>query len=207
MSRKFAVRRAPFRQRLRCLSTQLLVVLAMSAAVPAFALEINGVKLADRTEVDGHELTLNGAGTRTKLLFKIYVGSLFLPQAAKDTDAVLAQSPRRIRMDLLRNLSADQLSDALLEGLKDNNSEAELVSVRGETDQMVTAMEGFGDVREGSVVTLDFVDGATRIALDGKPKATIPGEAFNRALTRVWLGSKPAQEDLKKAMLGGAGGL
>jgi hypothetical protein len=108
MSRTLAVRCAPFRQRLQRLSTRVLVVLAMSATLPAFALEINGVKLADRTEVDGHELTLNGAGTRTKLLFKIYVGSLFLPQAAKDTDAVLAQSPRRIRMDQLRNLSADQ---------------------------------------------------------------------------------------------------
>jgi chalcone isomerase-like protein len=205
MSRSLAVRRTPFRQRLRRLSTRLLVVLVTSAPLPALALDLNGVKLVDRTEVGGRELMLNGAGTRTKLLFKIYVGSLFLPQAAKDTDTVLAQSPRRIRMDLLRNLSADQLSDALLEGLKDNNSEAELVSVRGETDQMVAAMKGFGDVRKGSVVTLDFVDGATRIALDGKAKATIPGEAFNRALTRVWLGSKPAQEDLKKAMLGGTG--
>jgi hypothetical protein len=31
----------------------------------------------------------------------------------------------------------------------------------------------------------------------------IAGEAFNRALTRIWLGDKPAQGHLKKAMLGG----
>ena len=206
MGRSLGVWPGWFGPRLRRLSTRSLVLLVMFATLPVFALDINGVKLADRTEVDGHELLLNGAGTRTKLLFKIYVGSLFLPQAAKDTDAVLAQSPRRLHIDLQRNLSAAQLSDAVLEGLQDNNSEAELVSIRGETDQMVAAMKGVGDVREGSVVTLDFVDGATRIALDGKPKATIPGVAFNRALTRVWLGSKPVQEDLKKAMLGSAGG-
>lgn len=181
----------------------LITLLALLLSLPAAALDIHGVKLADKTEVAGHELVLNGAGTRMKLVFKVYIGSLFLPQRAKDIDAVLAQSPRRIRMDLLRNLSADQLSDALLDGLKDNNSAAELVAVRGETDQMVKAMKGFGDIKEGSVVTLDFVDSATRIALDGTLKATIPGEAFNRALTRVWLGDHPVQGDLKKAMLGG----
>jgi hypothetical protein len=34
-------------------------------------------------------------------------------------------------------------------------------------------------------------------------KGAIPGEAFNRALTRIGLGEKPAQADLKTARLGG----
>ena len=181
----------------------LMIVVWMAFALPAGALEIQGVNLADKARVGGRDLVLNGAGTRTKVVFKVYVGSLYVPQAARDTAGVLSQAPRRIRMDLLRNLSADQLSDALLDGLRDNNSEAELAAVSGETAQMVAAMKGFGDVRKGSVVTLDFVDGATRIMLDDKLESTIPGEAFNRALTRVWLGDKPVQADLKRAMLGG----
>jgi hypothetical protein len=64
-------------------------------------------------------------------------------------------------------------------------------------------MKAFGDVKEGSVVTLDFVDDGTRIAQDGKPKGTVPGEAFNRALTRIWIGDKAVQADVKKALLGG----
>jgi chalcone isomerase-like protein len=64
-------------------------------------------------------------------------------------------------------------------------------------------MKSFGDVKEGSIVTLDFVEDATRIGFNGPVKGTIPGEPFNRALTRVWLGDKPVQGDLKKAMLGG----
>ena len=180
------------------------LLLAMALALPAAALDIHGVKLADSAEVGGRPLVLNGAGTRVKVVFKVYVGSLYLPQRAKDLAGVLAQSPRRIRMDLLRNLSADQLSDALLDGLKDNNSDAQLAAVKGETGQMVAAMKGFGDVKEGSVVTLDFVDGATRIVLDGALHATIAGTAFNDALTRVWLGDKPVQADLKAAMLGGS---
>ena len=64
-------------------------------------------------------------------------------------------------------------------------------------------MKAFGEVKEGNVVTLDFVDGATSIGFNGAAKGTIPGEAFNRALTKIWLGDKPVQADLKKAMLGG----
>ena len=181
----------------------LTMLVALAFALPASALDIHGVKLADKADVGGHALVLNGAGTRTKVVFKIYVGSLYLPQPAKDLAQVLAQPARRVRMDLLRNLSADQLSDALLEGLKENNSDAQLAAVKGETAEMVAAMKGFGDVKQGSVVTLDFVDGTTRIVLDDKLHASIAGTAFNDALMRMWLGEHPVQADLKAAMLGG----
>ena len=60
-----------------------------------------------------------------------------------------------------------------------------------------------GALKEGSVITLDFVDGATKIGFNASPKGSVPGEAFNRALTKIWVGDKPVQPDLKKAMLGG----
>jgi long-chain acyl-CoA synthetase len=46
------------------------------------------------------------------------------------------------------------------------------------------------------------VDGATRIGLNGEAKGSIGGDAFNQALTKVWLGEKPVQADLKKSLLG-----
>jgi long-chain acyl-CoA synthetase len=106
-------------------------------------------------------------------------------------------------MNLLRNLSADQLVDALVEGLAANNPPAEMATLKPQTDELVRIMKGFGEVKEGNVVTLDFIDGATRIGFNGEPKGSIGGEPFNKALTRIWLGDKPVQDDLKKAMLGG----
>jgi hypothetical protein len=42
------------------------------------------------------------------------------------------------------------------------------------------------------------------VALNGKPQGKpIAGADFQRALLAVWLGGKPVQADLKKAMLGG----
>ena len=181
----------------------MLVGVAALFAATSFAADIGGVKLADKAAVGGQELVLNGGAVRTKAIFKVYVGSLYLPAKAGDLAGVIAKGPRRIQMNLLRDLSADQLIDALNDGLKDNNSEAELAAVKAQQIQFATIMKAFGDVKEGNVVTLDFVDDGTAIGLNGAAKGAIPGEAFNRALTRIWLGEKPAQADLKKAMLGG----
>jgi hypothetical protein len=139
---------------------------------------------------------------RTKVIFKVYVASLYVPQKAASAEAVLASAPRRVRLDLLRNLSAGQLVDALKEGLVDNNSAPALAGVQHEVDELVRIMQGMGDVREGSVITLDYADGATVIAQDGVPRGTIPGDAFNQALLRIWLGDHPVQSDLRRAMLG-----
>jgi long-chain acyl-CoA synthetase len=180
-----------------------MVVMGLMLAAGVQAAEVGGVKLADKATVEGKELVLNGGGVRTKVFVKIYVGSLYLPAKSGDLAGVLKAAPRRVQLNLLRDLSGDQLVDALLDGMKDNNSAAELAAVKAQTDQMVATMKAFNEVKEGNVVTLDFVDGATKIGLNGAAKASIPGEAFNVALTRVWLGDKPVQADLKKAMLGG----
>lgn len=175
--------------------------LAWSAGVGA--MEVGGVTIPDKAVVAGTDLVLNGAGVRTRVVFKVYVGALYLPAKARTLPEVLAKAPRRIQMTLLRNLTPDQLVDALVDGLKANNSDAELAAVKAQQEQMVATMKAFGEVKEKDVVAIDFANGATHIGLNGQAKASIPGEAFNAALTKVWLGEKPAQDDLKKAMLGG----
>ncbi len=180
-----------------------LIALALLLAAPALALDVGGVRLDDRASVGGQQLVLNGAGVRTRVMFKVYVASLYLPAKANDAAAVLAKGPRRIQMNLLRTLAPDQLVDALNDGMKENNSDAELAAVKAQTDQLMAIMRSLGEVKEGSVVTLDFVDGTTAVGLNGATRGTVSGDAFNTALTRIWLGDKPVQADLKKALLGG----
>jgi hypothetical protein len=179
------------------------MMLGLLLTAIASAAEVGGVRLDDKVNVGGQELVLNGAGVRTRVVFKVYVASLYLPQKATDAQGALAKAPRRIQLNLLRMLSADQLVDALNEGLAENNSAAELAAVKAQVDQLATIMRSFRDVKEKDIVTLDFVDGGTRVGLNGDTKGSIPGEAFNQALTRVWLGERPVQADLKKALLGG----
>jgi long-chain acyl-CoA synthetase len=181
------------------------VVLVMCLGAPAYAAEVAGVNIAEKASVGGQALVLNGAGTYFKLIFRVYVGSLYVPQPADDLAGVLAQGPRRIQMNLLRDLTADQLVGALIGGIRDNNSPVDVAAVKASTDELVRILRAFNnvDVKSQDVITMDFVDGGTRVALNGEQRGVIAGEAFNRALTRIWLGDKPAQGHLKKAMLGG----
>ena len=176
---------------------------ALALSVSALAADVGGVKLVDKASVGGQDLVLNGAGIRTRAFFKVYVAGLYVPAKSADPAAILAKGPRRIQLNLLRDLSGEQFVGALIDGLKENNSEAELAAVKAQVDQMTTIMKGFGEVKEGGYVTLDFVDGATQIGLNGSAKGTLAGEAFNKALTKIWIGDKPIQTDLKKALLGG----
>ena len=182
------------------LTAMLLVVLA---AAGASAADIGGVRLDDKVSVGGQELALTGGGVRKRVVFHVYVASLYLPQKAVDLAGALAREPRRIRLDMLRTLSADSLIEALNEGLEANTDAAELAAIKPASMQLASIMKTFGRVKEKDVVTLDFYEGATHVGLNGEAKGVIAGESFNRALTRIWLGDKPVQADLKKALLGG----
>lgn len=178
---------------------------ALCAGAPLLAADVSGVTLNPIATVGGHPLALNGAGTVYKLIFKVYVGSLYLPRAVTDLPGVLEQRPRRIQMNLLRDLTAEQLVGALLGGLNDNNSPAEVAAVQASTDELVRILRTSmpAQVKNKDIITMDFVDGGTIVALNGQTGGVIAGEAFNRALIRIWLGDKPAHGRLKLAMLGG----
>jgi hypothetical protein len=61
------------------------------------------------------------------------------------------------------------------------------------------------EAKKGMAITLDWLPGTgTQMTVDGRNTgAPIAGEDFYRALLRIWLGPKPVQDDLKKALLGG----
>jgi long-chain acyl-CoA synthetase len=180
----------------------MLLAVALGLATAASAVEVAGVAVPDKAQVAGRELVLNGAGLRKRAIFNVYVGSLYLPEKATSAQEALAKAPRRIQLNLLRTLSSDQLVSALVDGLKENTTAAQMQSIAVQTGELAAIMKSFGQAKEGSIVTLDFVDGATKIGLNGAPQGSIDGEPFNRALTRIWIGEHPVQEDLRKAMLG-----
>ena len=174
------------------------LLLALAAVTP----ELSDAKVPDQVTLDGQTLVLNGSGVRTKMMFKVYICSLYVPKKATSLAAVLAESPRRVQLNLLRNLSADDLAGALADGISATSTAAQAAEIRAETDQLLSIMKSIGKAREGDVVTMDYFDGVTRVGFNGQSKGTIPGETFNAALMRIWLADKPVQDDLKKAMLG-----
>lgn len=169
------------------------------------ALEVGGVQLADKVQVGNESLQLNGAGIRIKWFFKVYVSALYLPQKQTSAETIIADGKvHRIALHMLRGLGSKRLYGAFSEAIEANHTPAELVAMDAQLKQMEQIFDAVKEVKEDDVITLDYLPGSgTQISVNGAARGTIAGAEFNRALLRIWLGSKPAQEDLKKEMLGG----
>lgn len=182
---------------------QAALIAALAAAPGIHAAEVAGVNVEEKIRVGSSELVLNGAGLRSKLFIKLYLGALYTTQKSS-TPAVLIDGtgPRRMNLRLLRDIGADTLHGALEEGLQNNNSPAELEAVKAASEQFAALMKGIGKVKEGDTVALDFSVDGVAVSLNGESRGKVAGAAFARALLKVWLGDKPADAGLKKALLG-----
>jgi hypothetical protein len=152
------------------------------------------------------ELTLNGSGIRKRVIFEVYSIGLYLPKKVSSAqEAIASPGPKRIDIRMLRDVSAEQFSGALAEGIRENHSEAEARALEPGVKQLTAVMAEVQEAKKGMLISLGWDGKATQLRIDGKSVgAPIEGENFYRALLRIWLGEKPVQEDLKKALLGAA---
>lgn len=178
----------------------------MATLVPGAlpALEVDGVELAEsvRDGEGGKTLVLNGAGTRTKFFFDIYVGALYLETRTHSAERILeSDGANRVEMHFVYDeVSAEKLRSGWMDGFEANNPSEALAAL---DDRIRTFVDLFPSVREGDVVILDYRPGAgTRVSLNGRSLGAIAGADFNRALLRIWLGDEPPNAALKEGMLG-----
>lgn len=182
-----------------------LILAASLAGLPAFAAdkEVAGVRVPEQLSDGGRALVLNGAGLRTKFVVKVYVAALYATTRSGDAEALVnSAEPRRIRLQLLRDVDSKSLDDALQEGLRDNTPKQELAALKEPADRLTRLMADIGTARTGDVVDLDFDASGVTVTDNGKQLGRIDSPDFARALLRVWLGENPAQASLKKALLG-----
>jgi hypothetical protein len=180
-----------------------IVVAALAAffalGAPAHAMTVRGVTFPDTTTVGGKAVQLNGMGVRTAYIFvKVYVAGLYLekktsdPQSATQTD-----EPKRMLLQFLREVSHEEMVNAMKEGFAHTASAA----LKPQVDQF----SGFftEPLKEGSQASFDYVPGTgTTVTIAGQLKGTIPGVEFMQALWGIWLGDPPADANLKTALLG-----
>ena len=181
-----------------------ILLLAMLAG-SVHAAEVAGVKLDDKTQVESRDLVLNGAGLRKRLFFNVYVIGLYVPEKKPDANGLLQMpGPKRAAIHMMRDVGADQFTEALVDGLRANVSEAEFRALEPRVKELADIMGEVKEAKKGMQLALDWTGSATRLVVNDKPSGKpIAGEDFYRALLRIWIGDKPVQDDLKKALLGG----
>jgi hypothetical protein len=176
-------------------------VLSMLLAFPVAAAEVAGVNIDEKTRVGNAELSLTGAGLRKRVFFQVYAIGLYV--ADRKADPIGQPGPKRVLIHMLRDVGAEQFTEALAEGIKANHSEAEAAALEPRVKQLGAVMAEIGEAKKGMAIALDWTGSETQVLVGGKAAGRpIEGEDFYRALLRIWLGEKPVQDDLKKALLG-----
>ncbi|MCF8278212.1 MAG: chalcone isomerase family protein [Flavobacteriales bacterium] len=182
----------------------LTALLAVSMALPTQAqLSINGVTLPASIKAGSVNVNLNGGGIRKKVFFKLYVGGLYLSDKSSDASAIVnADKPMAVKLQITSGMiSSENMSEAILEGFE-NSTGGKTEPLKAKITEFVNTFKK-EEIVEGNVFDIVYVPGkGVESYKNGKLQGTVEGLDFKKALFGIWLGAKPADEDLKTAMLG-----
>lgn len=184
-----------------------LVLAAAVAALPAMAaVQVKSAKFEETLQVGSQALVLNGAGVRVKIIVDVYAAGLYLPNKVRsEGKAIASTGAKSMQIVLLRDLTGEKFAEAMIDGFKANNTDADIAKYQGKLDQLRSLMLTFGTVKEGTTINMTSIPGAgLRVYINGQQKGTeITGDDFYQAMLKIWLGEKPVDSDLKSALLGG----
>ena len=165
----------------------------------AKAVEFEGVMLPNSLTAGGKNLRLNGMGLRTRAVFKIYVGGLYLESNSKDPAKILlADAGKLVQIHFLRDLTRDQLVDDFQHAFERNARDK--TGQRDAFDRMLTLVP---DVWKGDTLTFLYLPGkGTTLQVGDRELGVFEGKGFASAVFAMWLGPYPTSRDLQTGMLG-----
>ena len=186
------------------MKTLFVSIIALALSMPTQAqVTINDVTLPATMKAGQETVSLNGGGIRKKLFFKLYVGGLYLTSKSSAADAIInADEAMAVKLQITSGMiSSENMSEAINEGFEK--------STGGNTAPLKDKISKFVDtfkkreIVEGNVFDIVYIPGTgVESYKNGKLQSTIEGLDFKKALFGIWLCDEPADEDLKKAMLG-----
>ena len=190
------------------LKTWLLAAAALLFASATLAqVTVQGVKFEDTADVRGNKVQLNGAGTRFKAFFKVYVAGLYLPKKAGTPEEVLAMpGAKRLSITILREIDSAEFGKMFSRGMEDNMEKGAFSKLIPGVMRMSQIFSDHKKLNPGDAFSIEWVPGTGTVLT---VKGVQQGEPFKEpeffnALLRIWLGPNPADWKLKEALLGKA---
>lgn len=167
---------------------------------PALAVDVAGVQLPGTVEIAGQPLQLNGYGIRKKFFFKVYVGSLYTAHQANSTAQVVdSRGGKLIRMNFLYSkVDKEKIVGGFAEGIKKNSPELQ-------QDPAITQFLGWFDADFIAKDQVDLAidkDNTVSASHNGRQLGSLQSANLARALLLIYLGDKPADDNMKAGMLG-----
>ncbi|GAA0789723.1 MULTISPECIES: chalcone isomerase family protein [Pseudomonadati] len=174
---------------------------ALLACPFVHAKTVSSVDVQESLTIQSQVLELNGAGIRSKFFIDLYVGSLYLPTTQHSLVEVLEQSVAVIRLNITSGMiSSDKMVDAITDGFE-SATDGDVSTIEAEISQFMGLFNA--EINQGDQFTFILTKNeGTASFKNGQPQGEIKGERFRQALLKIWLGDKPAQDSLKKSLLG-----
>ncbi|MFO7786235.1 MAG: chalcone isomerase family protein [Halospina sp.] len=183
------------------LAFALLCAFAMTAQAQEKTVE--GVELPGTIEVAGNELSLNGAGVRSKWFMSLYVGSLYLPQEFDSAQAIVeADQPMAIQLDIISGMiDSENMTEATMEGFESSTG-GNMEPIQDDIDAFMGLFEK--EIKEGDQFKITYMPEEGIVGFkNGERIGTVDGGMeFKKAVFGIWLGDEPAQKSVKTAMMG-----
>ena len=185
-----------------------LVAALCSFSMPAWAQSDEPAELAvhpKTVEINGQSLQRNGAGIRTKAIFKVYSAALYLEKPAASLEEISKlNGVKRVTVSMLRNINASELGKLFAHGMEDNMDKQQFSKLIPGVMRMSEVFNRHKELKTGDKFTLDWIPGKGMVlSINGVPEPTEFAEPeFYQAMLGIWLGPKPADAKLKQALLG-----
>lgn len=177
----------------------LLLVPLSASAVDACA----GVTLPAKGDAFGAPLVLNGVGVReaTVLNVDVYVAGLYTPRKTRSVEEILkADTAKLIVLRFVRDLSREDMADALVEALRKNLG-AEFAAANKRLQRFLGKLP---PLNKGTELKLAYrPTHGVQLVVNGKTLGTESDDHTANLLFRAWLGPQPPDKDLKVGLLGG----
>lgn len=194
----------PMRLLALSLITAALVVPSSVLAQASPTVDVGGAKIEIDNFVVGHRVPLNGAGVRAEGDAKLYVAALYVSRKSRSLIEVAgAPGPKRLHVQMLREMDSKLMSAALSQGMNSNLSTKEVSACLPGVLKMSELFAVKKKMAAGDSFTLDSVPGqGTIVRVNQEKVATIDAREFFGCMLQVYIGARPADEKLKAALLG-----
>jgi hypothetical protein len=166
-----------------------------------------GHQFEQQQTLDQQVLHLNGVGGRSVpvIFMRVFATALYLPNSAHEADAIINMAgAKRIQIRMNYGVAAKEFKKALLRGIEKNYSPQEQAALAPRTQAFGAIIDSFGKVQSGDVINMDFVpEQGLLVSVNGQAKGqAIAGADFYAAVLRIFIGKRPAEQDMKERLLG-----
>lgn len=177
----------------------LLTVLLLLSGSLAFADRYESLFPVTKTAGDA-ELQRKGVSKLVVgYVFNVYVAALYQLPGSGPAD-VLADQPRHLEIEYLRDLSKDSFLEAAEDMLAKQHERATIDSIREGINQI---NQLYQDVKKGDRYALTYLPGTgTELFFNGQSKGIIPGADFARIYFTIWLGEKHPYQNFRDKLVG-----